>query len=82
VRVSLVHLERASGRICSRVVHAINTLSGIDEFFRAIGVPVKNPDERPAFNPAELGKKQSEMAPKVGLTKVGEAKYRTHANGY
>jgi len=60
----------------------VYTPSGIEEFFLAIGIPVKNPDERPAFDPADLGKRQSEMAPKVGLMKVGEAKYRTHANGY
>jgi len=56
--------------------------SGIEEFFLAVGIPVKSPDERPPFDPAALGKRQSEMAPKVGLMKVGEAKYRTHANGY
>ena len=60
----------------------VYTPSGIEEFFLAIGIPVKNPDERPAFDPGALGRKQSEFAPKVGLMKVGEAKYRTHANGY
>jgi quercetin dioxygenase-like cupin family protein len=60
----------------------VYTPSGIEEFFLAIGIPVKDPDERPAFDPADLGKRQSEMAPEVGLMKVGEAKYRIHANGY
>jgi quercetin dioxygenase-like cupin family protein len=60
----------------------VYTPSGIEEFFLAVGISVKRPDERPPFDPAALGKKQSEMAPKVGLMKVGEAKYRTHANGY
>lgn len=58
------------------------TPSGIEEFFLGVGMPISGPEERPEFDPAGLGKKQAEMAPKVGLVKLGEAKYRIRGNGY
>jgi quercetin dioxygenase-like cupin family protein len=58
------------------------TPSGIEEFFLRVGMPINGPGERPNFDPAALGKKQAEMAPKVGLVKLGEAKYRIRGNGY
>jgi hypothetical protein len=58
------------------------TPSGIEEFFLRVGMPINGPEERPNFDPAALGKQQAEMAPKVGLVKLGEAKYRIHGNGY
>jgi mannose-6-phosphate isomerase-like protein (cupin superfamily) len=60
----------------------VYTPSGIEEFFLGVGMPIRNPGERPNFDPAELGKRQAEMAQRVGLTKLGEAKYRIRANGY
>lgn len=69
------------GSTTGRLLFVYNP-SGIEEFFLAVGIPVKTPLERPPFDPATLGQKQAEMAPRVGLMKVGEAKYRTHANGY
>ncbi|HXX45924.1 MAG TPA: hypothetical protein VEJ38_14440 [Candidatus Acidoferrales bacterium] len=56
--------------------------SGIEAFFLGVGISVKGPAERPNFDPAALGKRQAEMALKVGLTKTGEAKYQIRANGY
>lgn len=56
--------------------------SGIEEFFLGLGMPIDGPAVRPNFDPAALGKKQAEMAPKVGLVKLGEAKYRIRGNGY
>lgn len=58
------------------------TPSGIEEFFLGVGIPINGPAQRPDFDPAALGKKQAEMAPKVGLVKLGEAKYRIRGNGY
>ncbi len=69
------------GSTAGRLVF-VYTPSGIEEFFLGVGIPVKGPAERPSFDPAAFGKKQAEMAQKVGLMKIGEAKYRIHANGY
>jgi mannose-6-phosphate isomerase-like protein (cupin superfamily) len=60
----------------------VYTPSGIEEFFLGVGMPIKSPGERPNFDPVELGKRQAEAARSVGLTKLGEAKYRIRANGY